>query len=151
MESSGTTYREDNSNNTDFGLGIFYRYYFSVDGRVKPFAHAYVNGGSGTTKTDGFYYALNYSQAYTGKSSDRFFYNLGLNAGITKIIGRMIGLEGFVGYAHSLSKFTTTTVATTNSNGAITTSEYQPTQKFTGNGVTVGIGVQLFLPHKASQ
>jgi hypothetical protein len=143
--SNGNTYQKDNYKNTDFGAGAFFRYYLSSPTKIKPFAHLYFNGGSGSTTTNGFYYATDFSQTYEGESSSRFFYNLGLNAGITKMINQSIGLEGFVGYAHSYNKFTTTTRANTNDNGTVTSSEYQPTQKFNGNGVNIGIGLQVFL------
>lgn len=142
---NGNTYKKDNYRNLDFGAGGFLRYYFSITSKFKPFAHAYLNAGSGSTKTDGFYYLSNYSQTYTGNSSDRFFYNAGLNAGVTKMINASVGLEAFAGYVHSSNKFTTTTKANTNDNGTIINSEYQPTQKFSGNGLNVGVGLQVFL------
>lgn len=143
---SGLTYKEDNYHNTDFGLGVFYRYYFSTSNTIKPFGHIYINGGSGTTKTDGFYNtSAAQSESYTGKSSDKLFYNLGVNAGITKMINSTIGLEAFVGYVHSYSKFTTKTKSVMVLGSSSTTAEYEPTQRFSGNGVSVGVGLQIFL------
>jgi hypothetical protein len=142
---TGNTYKEDNNHNTDYGLGIFSRYYFSTANSIRPFAHVFINAGSGVTKTDGFYYATNFTQTYEGKSSDRFFYNAGLNAGITKMINSTIGIDAFVGYLHSYSKLTTTTIVTTNDNGTITKPQFEPTQQFNGNGVNIGVGIQVFL------
>ena len=142
---NGNTYKKDNYSNLDFGAGAFLRYFFSSGGKLYPFATAYVNAGSGSTNTDGFYYLTNYSQTYTGSSSARFFYNAGITAGITKLISTSAGLEAFIGYVHSSSKFTTTTTAHTNDNGNISITEYKPTQEFSGNGVNIGIGLQIFL------
>jgi hypothetical protein len=143
-ESSGITNREDNLHNTDFGGGIFYRYYFSTTAKANPFLHAYFIGGSGITKTNGFYYTTGL-ETYNGKSSNKFFYNLGLRAGLTRMISSSAGLEASVGYIHSFTRFTTKTKAILHSSGGNIISEYQPTQKFTGNGINLDVGLEIFL------
>ena len=149
-EVSGVTNREDNSHNTDFGLGLFYRHYFKASSQLHPFVQAYVNGGSGVTKTDGFYYAPAYTQTYTGKTSDRFFYNAGLNLGLTKMLSNTVGAEAYVGYSHSYNKFTTKTVSTSvdRVGTGITQANYLAEQTYSGNNINVGIGLQVFLPGK---
>ena len=142
---NGNTYKKDNYRNLDFGAGGFSRYYFTNTGRLDPFAHVYFNAGSGSTNTDGFQYYTTYNLTYEGNSDSRFFYNAGLLAGITKMIAPGTGLEAFLGYAHSSNKFRTKTIVTTNENGSITRSEYEPHQRFSGNGLSFGIGIQVFL------
>ena len=145
-ESNGNTYKKDEYRNTDFGAGVFLRYYFTTAGGIKPFAHAFLNAGSGVTNTNGFYlFSATSSQTYTGKSSERFFYNAGINAGITKMISGSVGLEGFVGFSHSKNKFTTFTRATNVTGSTTTTSEYDVTQNYNGNGVNVGLGLVVVL------
>ena len=142
---NGNNYKQDNQRDIDAGAGIFLRYYITSKATLKPFAHIYFNGGSGSTETDGFYYATNYSQTYEGNTSGRFFYNAGINAGLTRMINSSLGLEAFIGYIHSYNKFTTITVATINDNGNNTIAEYQPTQRTRSNGMNFGIGLQIFI------
>jgi len=146
-EANGGTYKRDRSHNTDYGIGLFYRRYFSSSSSLHPFAHAYVNGGSGTGKTDGFYYVGTLSQTYTGKSSDRFFYNAGLNAGITKMVSATVGLDAFIGYSHSYSKVTNraTSFSSDSGTGNVSSSEFNTPQKYSGNNLNVGVGLQVFL------
>ena len=146
--SSGITSKEDRNNNTDYGLGVFYRQYFASASSLRPFAHVYANGGSGITKTGGFYYASTYTQTYEGKTSGRFFCNLGLNGGVTKFLNPSVGIEAFIGYSYSYTKFTTTTtsVSVETGNNNVTTSKYTPVQTYSGNNLNIGIGLQFFLP-----
>jgi len=152
-EANGGTYKRDRSHNTDYGIGLFYRHYFSSGSSLRPFAHVYVNGGSGTGKTDGFYYVGTLSQTYTGKSSDRFFYNAGLNAGITKMVSTTVGLDAFIGYSHSYSKVTNraTSFSSDSGTGNVTSAEFNTPQKYSGNNLNVGVGLQIFLSPKGSK
>ena len=150
MESdiNGATFKRDIYHNTDFGLGGFFRYYFKNADRYNLFTQLYLNGGSGTTKTNGFHNLTNWSQTYSGESSDRLFYNAGLNLGAAKMLTPALAVEGMVGFVHSFNKFTTTTNSVTNDAGTIINSEYQPTQKFNSNGVNFVVGLQIFLNRK---
>jgi hypothetical protein len=142
---NGNTYKEDNAHSIDYGLGAFFRYYFSTTNTIRPFAHAFINAGSGSSKSDGYYYATNFSQTYTGKITDRFYYNAGLNAGATKMLNSNVGLEIYIGYLHSLTKSTSIINAHNIDNGATTDATYETTQKFNNNGVNLGVGIQVFL------
>jgi hypothetical protein len=143
-ESAGLTYKRDIRNNMDYGLGLFYRYYLSAKTQWLPFVHAYANAGSGRTRTSGFYYSTTINQTYSGKSSDRAFYNLGINAGLTRRINQWTGIDVFVGYGHSYSKMTTTTESQKNSGSGNFTEEYIQPQAFRGNAINFGIGFQFF-------
>lgn len=146
-ESNNTTYKEDKSNNSDYGLGVFLRHYLAQSGKLHFFGQVYVNGGSGASKTDGYYYSGSVHENYTGKSSGRFFYNTGINAGVTRMLSSSVGLEAFIGYSHSYSQQTMKTqeYIVDNSNSSITYSEYNSKQKYSGNNLNIGIGLQVFL------
>jgi hypothetical protein len=153
---SGTTDKKDNIRNTDVGIGAFARYYFGKSTSLKPFAHIYLNAGSGTTKTDGVYYSTSGGftdkSSYNGKSTGRFFYNTGINAGVTKMINTYTGLDAFIGYGLSHTQFTTNTTQVVDYGNTATPdsrSQYELKQNFTGNAINMGIGLQIFIPsHK---
>jgi hypothetical protein len=152
---AGTTDKKDHSNNVDFGIGGFMRYYFTGMKTVKPFTHIYVNGGSGTTKTDGLLYVNGFSGtdriSYEGRSSGRFFYNAGINLGITKMLNPNTGLDLYAGYGLSHTQFTIKTTQTYdygNPSFPDTQAEFESSQKFTGHALNIGIGFQVFLNRK---
>ena len=144
-ESGGLTYKRDIRKNMDYGLGSFFRYYVTEGSRWLPFVHGYANGGSGNTKTSGFYYSTSQNQTYSGRSSKRSFYNLGINAGITRMLNKNAGLDLFIGYGHSYSKMTTTTHSVSSSGTTTITEDYIQPQAFTGNAINLGIGFQLYI------
>jgi hypothetical protein len=151
--SGGITDKKDNIQNTDFGLGGYIRYYISASSSIKPFAHIYLNAGSGSTKTDGVYYSSTGSftnkSSYEGKSSGRFFANAGINGGITKMFNPHTGLDVYVGYGYSNSQFTTTTTSNADYGDPSTPdtkSQYEIKQNFSGNALNIGIGLQVFFP-----
>jgi len=129
----------------DYGLGVFYRYYLTSMGNWIPFVHAYVNGGSGRTRTSGFYYATGSSQTYSGRSADRGFYNLGINAGLTRKLNRNTGLDLMIGYGHSYASMTTTTQSEKTTTTGTVSEQYVQPQAFRGNALNIGIGLQVFL------
>jgi hypothetical protein len=146
-----TTYKQDKSTNTDLGLGLFLRQYFSNGKNLLPFAHVYVNGGTGFGSTSGFNYTSDqlgaYKDVYSGKISGKFFFNTGINIGVTKMLGSATGLDLFAGYFYSYTKYSSATDVNrdySNTQPDLTL-QYQPTQKFTGSGLNVGIGLQFFL------
>jgi len=150
---SDTIFSSSQSSNTDLGVGAFLRYYFSIDKSFRPFMHLYLSGGTGFGNSSGFSYGTDffgaYKESYDGKSSGRAFMNAGLNFGFTKMISQQVGVDAFAGYLFSYSKYKTETSSVrdyTAAGGPDITQKFQPTQKFTGNGVNFGVGLQVFLP-----
>ena len=151
----GVTDKKDNTSYTDAGVGAFARYYLTIASSVKPFLHAYVNGGAGSMRFDGIYYTNGIGgtdkSSYDGKSDGRIFYNAGLNGGITKMFSPAVGLDIFIGYGYSHTK---TTMKTTqmmdygNPMIADTKSEYEEDQVFSRHAMNIGIGFQVFLNKK---
>lgn len=143
--SNGNTYVRDEVRNTDYGAGIFFRYYLNRSAKFLPFLHVQGNAGSGKTRTEGFYEITNYRQTYEGVSSKKFYYNAGLNLGLTKLISPMIGFDVTIGYNFSSNRFTTTTTQKIVDNGTTLTGTNSVEQQFNGNGLNIGIGIQVFL------
>ncbi len=148
-----TIYSSSRSNNTDIGLGLFLRHYLSTTGSLLPFLQFYVNGGTGFGKTSGFAFGTDvigdYREDNKGETTKRFFINTGLNAGISRMITPAIGFEVFAGYALSQTKFTSENISIRKYNAAgqtVFTSE--PTQRFKGHGINLGLGFQLFISRK---
>ncbi|MGZ5286449.1 MAG: hypothetical protein ACXWB9_04650 [Flavisolibacter sp.] len=146
---NGNTYVRDENRNMDYGAGIFLRYYFISKGSLLPFLQLQGNGGSGKTKTEGFYEITNYRYTYEGESDERIYSNAGLNAGVTKMISASIGLDATIGYTFSSNRFITNTNYQINDNGTNLTSRTQVQQRFKSNGLNIGLGVQVFLPKKS--
>jgi hypothetical protein len=142
---NGNTYVRDEVRNTDYGAGIFLRYYLSRNAKFLPFLHVQGNAGSGKTKTEGFYEIMNYRQTYEGVSSKKFYYNASLNLGLTKLISPMIGIDATIGYNFSSNRFTTTTTQKIVDNGTNLSATNTVEQQFNGNGLNIGIGIQVFL------
>jgi hypothetical protein len=153
-KSAGVSYKEDKSKNLDAGLGGFARVYLRSTGSLRPFAHLHFTAGSGSTDTEGYYYYTDgtntVKDTYDGSSKGRFFYNAGLNAGFTRMLNQNAGLDLYIGYLYSYTRRTTnTTMISDNSNNSLDTRfEFENTQKYTGHGVTFGIGYQIFLGKK---
>jgi hypothetical protein len=153
-ESGGVNYKEDENNNLDFGAGVFARQYLSTSNQMRPFVHLHLTVGSGSTETEGYYYYTLpgdiVKDTYTGSSKGKFFYNAGVNAGLTRMLNQNAGLDLFIGYLYSYNKRTTTStlISDHTNNGLDTRSEYESTQKFAGHGFTFGIGFQVFLSKK---
>lgn len=148
--SNGNTYKQDKSRTISYGAGVFLRQYFGTAGNLLPFGQAFINGGSSSVRTSGYFLpSVNSSQTYEGESSGSFFYNTGINLGLTKLLTPAVGIDAFVGYGYSYNKMTMQTIAfNTNPPQGTTESRYEPTQKFTGHGLSLGLGIQVFLPRK---
>jgi hypothetical protein len=149
---SDTIFSSSKNSNTDLGLGVFLRYYFSTDKNMRPFMHVYLSGGTGFGNSSGYSYGADvfgaYKETYNGKSSGRVFMNAGLNVGFSKMLTGQIGLDVFAGYLFSYSKYETETnsvIHYTSTGGNDVIQKFQATQKFTGNGLTLGAGIQVFL------
>lgn len=150
---SDTIFSSSQSSNTDLGVGAFLRYYFSIDKSFRPFLHVYLSGGTGFGNSSGYSYGTDffgaYKESYDGESSGRSFMNAGLNFGFTKMISGQVGIDAFAGYVFSYSKYETETSSVrdyTSPGGPDMVQKFQPTQKFTGNGLNFGVGLQVFLP-----
>lgn len=155
FEESGSTFQKDKVNSFNIGIGGFIRNYFSSEGRLLPFGQASLNGGISSRSTDGFFYGGSgptvYKETYDGKSSGGFFANLGLNLGLTKMLGEYTGLDLSIGYNFSYAKNTmkTTKLRDDLIDGDIdVTSENETTTKFTNHGFVLAVGFQVFLKGK---
>jgi hypothetical protein len=152
-DSNGNTYNSDMSNQFSAGVGAFLRDYFSSTGTFLPYGQIGFNLGTATNSDKGFYFTngTNDKSTYHGKSSGDLFINLGLTAGVTKMLSKQTGLDFAVGYNFSYEKsnFKRTTEFDAGNNGTIDqTSVSQPTQKYTDHGVVLGVGFQIFLEGK---
>jgi hypothetical protein len=149
--SNGNTFNEDQSNHFNIGIGGFARNYFSTSGGFSPFGQVAINFGISSSSSKGFYFTGSDKSTYDGSSSGGFFANAGLSLGMTKMLNPHTGLDIFLGYNYSYTKneFKKVTQFDMGNNGTIDqTSTSQPTTKYTNNGVTAGIGLQVFLEGK---
>jgi hypothetical protein len=151
-EFSGTTYRKDESNTFNLGIGGGVRNYFNNSSTYKPFGQLNINFGISSQNTEGFFYGGSgpgvYKETYDGKSSGGFFTNAALALGFTKMLNAHTGLDLYAGYNYSYSKNTlkTTTLTDAGINGSIDqTAVSEPTTKFTSHGFVLGLGFQIFL------
>ena len=154
-EQSGSTFQEDKSNSFNFGVGGFVRNYFKSSGALMPFGQLGINAGISNLNTEGFFYGgtgpAAYKDSYDGNSSGGSFANATVQAGFTKMISQLTGLDFFIGYNFSYSKntFKKTTIRTLVSNGSqIERRENETTTRFTNHGFLLGVGFQVFLARK---
>jgi len=148
---NGNTFREDQVNNFNIGIGGFVRNYFSSAGKFYPFGQFGINFGPGSSNSKGFSFSGGNKSTYTGKGSGDFFANAGVALGLTRMLNKNTGLDFSLGYNFSYEKstFKTTTLTDVGNNGTIDqTSISEPTQKFTNHGVSFSVGFQIFLERK---
>ena len=157
-EDSGTTFQEDKTSSFNFGLGAFVRNYFGANkNSFMPFAHFGLNGGISTASSEGFRYydsTPDYKVSYDGKSSGGSYLNATVQFGAGKMIGANASIDIYSGYNFSYNKNTykTTTLTDVDINGSIDfRSESEPTTKFTGHGVVIGVGLQVFIRRDSQQ
>jgi hypothetical protein len=154
--SRDTTFSQNKSSQLTLGIGGFIRNYFKTEpSSLMPFIQASVNFGTGGGKNEGFNFSTDaggkYKDTFDGKASGVAFANAALSGGFTKMVGQHVGLDFFIGYNYSYNKKTskTTTVRSYTSGGGVGfTAVYEPTEKFTSNGASIGIGFQIFLDTK---
>ena len=157
FESQGKTFQQDKASSFNIGAGVFARTYFSKGSSFMPFGQVSLDAGISTQKKSGFFYgnALTpFKETYDGKSSGGFFSNASAVLGMTKLLNPNIGLDIFLGYKFSYSKVTlkTTTLRDENNDGSIdisSTNNY--TTKLTNNGISIGVGLQIFLKNVKSK
>jgi hypothetical protein len=150
-DASGNTFNKDESDRFNAGIGGFLRNYFKSPGSVSPFGQFNLSLGTGSSSTKGFTFNGNDKSSYDGNSSGDFFINAGISLGITKMLNDHTGLDFFAGYTYSRNKstFSKTTNVDQGNNGTIDiTFENNPTQKFSNNGLSLGISLQVFLDKK---
>lgn len=152
---SGSTYQSDKATNFNVGLGGFARHYFGSSKDLLPFGQLGVNFGISNLKTEGFFYGGSgptaYKSTYTGKSTGGMYLNTSVQAGITKMISAQTGLDFYLGYSYSYNSntFNRTNLRDDGNDGTIDSrSENQTTTKYTNNGLTIGVGFQIFLDCK---
>lgn len=146
-DDNNVTFRKNISKKFNLSVGGFARKYFST-GNFLPFAQLNIDAGTGVTNTEGFFYATNYKETYTGKSSGDFSADAGLSVGFTKMLNANTGLDFFAGYlfSYNKNKFKTTTSKDVDYNGTIDeTGQRELTTKYTNHGVNIGVGFQIFL------
>lgn len=152
---NGSTFQKDKSNTLNLGIGGFIRNYFGNSTSLLPFSQFNINGGISNLKREGFLY-LGTSpsvdkEMYTTKSSGGTFFNAGINAGFTKMIGENAGLDFFIGYTFTKTKNTIKKIKLIdeNNDGSINiTEENETTTRLTNHGFQLGIGFQIFLTAK---
>jgi hypothetical protein len=152
---NGYTFQKDKSNTSNIGIGGFVRNYFGNSGSLLPFGQLNINGGISNLKKEGFLYLgaspVVDKETYTTKSSGGTFFNAGVNAGFTKMIGENAGLDFFLGYTFSKTKNTIKKIKLIdeNNDGSINiTEENETTTRLTNHGFQFGIGFQIFLTAK---
>jgi len=148
---NGNTFREDQVNNFNIGIGGYVRNYFASSGKFYPFGQFGINFGPGSSNSKGFSFSSGNKTTYNGKGSGDFFANAGVAFGLTRMLSEHTGLDFSLGYNFSYEKstFKTTTLTDLGNNGTVDqTSISDPTQKFTNHGVSFSIGFQIFLEPK---
>jgi len=148
---NGNTFREDQVNSFNIGIGGYIRNYFGSSGKFYPFGQFGVNFGPGSSSSKGFSFSGGNKTTYTGKGSGDFFANAGVVLGLTRMLSKTTGLDFSLGYNFSYEKntFKTTTLTDLGNNGTIDqTGISEPTQKFTNHGISLSVGFQIFLEGK---
>lgn len=149
--SNNVTFRKREDRTTQWGLGGFIRNYFTETGRLLPFAQLGVDGGIGMAKTEGFNYTSTYRDQYKGKSKNSYFFNTGVSAGVTRMLGAQVGLDVAFGYTFSYKrqKFETTTNRDADIDGTIDEVIVSNITTATHNhGFSISAGLQVFLGRK---
>ena len=108
-ESNGVTFRRNNYHDLNARLGVFLRRYVGGSGGLLPYAQVDVDGGIGSSDSEGFFYGSNYRENYKGKSSGNYLANAGVAFGFTKLLTERAGIDVQAGYLFSYAKKTYTT------------------------------------------
>lgn len=148
-DENDVTYYKNVVNSFSFSAGAFARNYFPGSGSFYPFAQVGFTVGFGSSNHEGFSYssAPVYKDVFDGKSSGDFLATAGLSIGATRMLNEHVGLDFALGYNYSINnyKYKTDTQRDINVDGTI---DERPssdlTTKSKNNGLTVGVGFQLF-------
>jgi hypothetical protein len=152
-DENDVTFHKNISKNYSVSLGGFARNYFSATGSFLPFAQASVAAGIGSSDHSGFEYNSSplYKDEFKGQGSGDFLLSGGISIGATKMINPHIGLDIVAGYnyTYNKSKYKTTTLRDAGLDGTIDeTATGEVDTKFTNHGLTLGVGLQIFLDKK---
>lgn len=149
--SAGSTYLKDVTNQFNFGIGGFARYYFSGNSTMTRFFGQYnLSLGLGGSKSEGFEYERLgvYVDRYNRKSSGDFFTNTGLAFGVSKFLTTHTSLDFYLGYNFSYTSGNPTGSTFRDYSDPGTgdvTEKIDYDQKFTGHNIVLGVGFQVFL------
>ncbi len=147
-DQNNVTFRKNIYRSFNGGIGAFARKYFLTAKSFIPFAQASIAGGTGSSKSEGFLYATNYKETYTGKSSGDFFANAGAQLGVTKMLSDHAGIDISAGYLYSYTKntFKNSVARDIDFNGSIDeTGTEEITTKKNNHGFMLSVGFQVFL------
>jgi outer membrane protein W len=141
------TFRKKEDRVSEWGLGLFSRYYFITGEKWLPFGQFQVDGGIGQTRTEGFEYSNNYREDYLGKSKGNFFISSGLQLGLTRMLNSNVGIDFSAGYlfTHRKTKTRTDTFRDVDLDGQ--TDEQlvsEITAKTNDHGFTLQAGIQVY-------
>jgi hypothetical protein len=151
---SGTTFLKDESSRYNFDIGGFARYYFNTTNvKTRLFGQYDISVGLGGSKSEGFQYETYgvYVDRYNYKSSGDFFASTGLLAGVSKFLSSRTSLDLYIGYEFSYNKSHSTGNFFRDYSDPATgdvTEKPDYDQKFTGHGIVLGAGFQIFLEKK---
>lgn len=154
-EENGSSYQQDKLHGLTFGGGGFARNYFSDGKNLLPFAQFSFDLGVSSRNTEGYFYGGSlpavYKRTYEGKSGGGFYANLGVSAGVTKMLGSQVGLDLFAGYRYSYNKNTVnlTTWRDDLIDGTVDeTGKSETTTKSAHHHFQLGAGFQVFLSRR---
>jgi hypothetical protein len=151
---SGTTFLKDESSRYNIDIGGFARYYFNTTNvKTRLFGQYNLSVGLGGSKSEGFQYETYgvYVDRYNYKSSGDFFASTGLLAGVSKFLSGKTSLDFYIGYEFSYIKSNTTGNFFRDYSDPLigdVTEKPDYDQKFTGHGIILGVGFQVFLEKK---
>lgn len=145
------TFRRNTYHDLNARLGVFLRRYIGGATNLLPYAQVDVDGGIGSSDSEGFFYGSNYRENYKGKSSGTYYANAGIAFGFTKLLTERAGIDVQAGYLFSYGKKTyqTDSFRDIDSDGTIDEEGVEKiTTKATNNGLAISVGFQLFLGRK---
>jgi len=127
------------------------RYYFSGNTTMTRFFGQYdLSLGLSGSKSEGFQYETLgiYVDRYNRKSSGDFMANTGLTFGLSKFLTKHTSLDFYLGYTFSYINSNPTGTSFRDYSDPGTgdvTQKIDYEQKFTGHGIVLGVGFQIFL------
>jgi len=128
---------ESKSSYVYFSLGPFARFYLGQDnGKGRLFVH--VSAGFSLYPVYTYTYTPSDGSGYTSKYEKYFPWNLGLRIGYEHYLNTTIGLEFYIGYTYTHSKYD-------NAYDYPTAEDYTYNYASNDNGITIGAGLQIHL------
>jgi hypothetical protein len=149
--SSGIDY---SGNTFTGGVNVFGRYYFTGEGFL-PYVQLNTGAAFGGGSQDGnLKGTLASGQTYTGKYEEKFKsifnFNVGVGAGLTKMLNKNVGLDIGLAYQLNLRKYNYSALTNYNYSNPAGSERVESSYKFTGttNNVSLSLGVLVFLDPK---